>query len=150
MLTRKYFSCPPTVKNSHQKLSIRCQILHITLHVVSRVDSTIYVVDRLRCYHAADLPFVFSNAKSRFSYMMRPIYRSPLVQCFHDAAHMHEARLHLCWVLLSFILHSIYSHSEPSCDSINTGLSCSCSFEPRHEKTNILHMRKQRCRSASR
>ena len=23
-------------------------------------------------------------------------------------------------------------------------------FEPRHEKTNILHMRKQRCRSAAR
>ena len=29
MLTRKYFSCCPTVKNSQRKFSIRRQILHI-------------------------------------------------------------------------------------------------------------------------
>ena len=29
MLTRKYFSCPPTAKNSLRKFSIRLQILHI-------------------------------------------------------------------------------------------------------------------------
>ena len=34
MLDKKIFSCPPTVKNSPEKLRIRRQILHIKLDVV--------------------------------------------------------------------------------------------------------------------
>ena len=33
MLARKYFSCPPTLKNSPQKLRICRQILHISLYI---------------------------------------------------------------------------------------------------------------------
>ena len=90
--------------------------------------------------------FVFAYAKSRFS---------------HDAAHMQPHQLVSFSLLRQYNISSFYpqrSNSRVAYFVSDLGRNFEASFsynhififEPRHEKTGFLHMRKQRRISASR
>ena len=48
------------------------------------------------------------------------------------------------------IQNDLVCNGEDECKDLTDELNCGMLLEPRHEKTNVMHMQKQRRRSASR
>ena len=61
-----------------------------------------------------------------------------------------EVDLYRPWLTVQFVSGLVGNSKDRFCHDLIAHLRVKKAFELRHEKTNVLHMRKQRRRSASR
>ena len=107
--------------------------------------------DQLRSYCAADLRLCFRICK-------KPVFSGRGRSSFAISKDLGEpAYIYIILLLSESLLFPNIQHGSTAdlclcfcmCKKQVSHEAAHIIYEPRHEKTNVLHMRKQRCRSAS-